>query len=157
MEIFSSGKIHCSGAPIAAVVAETPESARAAAAAVRVTYKNERAPVLTIRDALQEPGRVTTEGCGPVYSVGEVDIFDDEKLESALAAPVRVVRGEFEIGSQHHLHIETHTTLVRPMEDGMYEVHCATQWINMTQELIAKALAVPINMFEMKASKYMRY
>ena len=51
-EIFSTGRIHCSGQAIGLIVASTADQARAAAAAVIVTYANEQPPVLNIEDAL---------------------------------------------------------------------------------------------------------
>ncbi len=73
--------------------------------------------------------------------------------ESAFAEPVRVVSGEFEIGTQHHFHLETHTTLVRPIEDGQYEIYCATQWISQAQKTIAKALGIPLHNLDMKVRR----
>ncbi len=66
---------------------------------------------------------------------------------------MRIVKGEFEIGTQHHFHLENHTTLVRPIEDGQYEVHSATQWMNMTQKLLSKTLGIPLHMFDMKVRR----
>ncbi len=86
VEIFSSGKIHCSGQPVGLVVAETHELALRAADKVRIGYKNERKPVLTIREALKEPGRVTTDDCGPGFKVGEVDPFDEKLGEDQLSS-----------------------------------------------------------------------
>ena len=51
-EIFSSGKIYCSGQAIGLLVADTLEHARAAAKAVKVDYANAQPPILTIEDAL---------------------------------------------------------------------------------------------------------
>ncbi len=76
-ELFSTGRIRFAGQSIGVVVAETPDAALKAAKSVKVTYKNAKKPVLTIREALKEPGRVTRDSCGPERTVGDIDPFDE--------------------------------------------------------------------------------
>ena len=61
-----------------------------------------------------------------------------------------MVQGSFEVGSQHHFHLETHTCLVRPIEDGQFEVHSATQWITYVQKCVARALGIDNHAIDMK-------
>ena len=75
------------------------------------------------------------------------------------AGPLKVVQGEFEIGSQYHFHLEPHSCLVRPLEDGQYEVISATQTVYKVQATVAKALAMPENAFDLRyvLSDYVQY
>ena len=54
------------------------------------------------------------------------------------------VEGVFRSGSQAHMHMEPHVTLVIPKEDGL-TVYSATQWMGLVQGMIAKALNIPNN------------
>jgi xanthine dehydrogenase molybdopterin-binding subunit B len=51
--IFTSSKVFYAGQAVGVVVAESLGLARRAAAAVKITYKNRRKPILTIREAIQ--------------------------------------------------------------------------------------------------------
>lgn len=55
------------------------------------------------------------------------------------------MQGEFEVGSQYHFHMETQSCIVRPVENGGYEVRSATQWLGSVQDTVAKALGVDNN------------
>lgn len=55
------------------------------------------------------------------------------------------IKGEFEIGSQYHFHMELQSCVVRPKEDGEFELYSTTQWISLVQFTVAKALNVNEN------------
>ena len=69
------------------------------------------------------------------------------------AGPLKIVQGEFDIGSQYHFHLEPQSCLVRPVEDGQYEIISATQTVYKVQATVAKALAMPENAFDLRCSK----
>ena len=56
--IFSEGKIEYAGQALGVIVAESADLARRAALAVKISYKNREKPVLTIKEAIQEPTRI---------------------------------------------------------------------------------------------------
>ena len=60
-EIFSSGKIHYAGQTIGLVLADTRELALEAVKLVKVTYKNKKPLVTTLRDGMKDETRVTTK------------------------------------------------------------------------------------------------
>ena len=66
---------------------------------------------------------------------------------------VATVSGEFEVGSQYHFHMETQRCLVRPREEGEYDVLSAKQWIGQTQLVVAKALGIPMNKINMRVRR----
>ena len=53
-ELFCSGKVQYAGQPVGFIVADTAELARAAAAKVRITYKNHKQPVVDIKEAMKD-------------------------------------------------------------------------------------------------------
>ena len=133
-EIFSSGKIHYAGQSVGLIVAETREIALEAARKVVIEYVNKGSIVVDMEKAMEDPANISvasdTTEYGPV----------DSNMESA----ARIVEGRFKMGSQYHFHLETHNCIVTPVEDG-FNLTIPTQSANDTQEVVAKALNVPIN------------
>lgn len=64
----------------------------------------------------------------------------------------QVVQGHFELGGQYHYTMETLSTVVIPIEDGL-EVYAATQWIDLTQIAIAACLNIPNNTVNMNVRR----
>jgi xanthine dehydrogenase/oxidase len=58
-------------------------------------------------------------------------------MESA----ARVVEGRFKMGSQYHFHMETHTCIVSPTEDG-FDLMIPFQYVTA---VVAKALNITVN------------
>ena len=82
-------QIHYAGQAIGLIVASTPETARYAATKVRVTYKDEQRPVLSIREAVrireEAIAKAVKEGKGeaeakageePVLAFGSCDLYE---------------------------------------------------------------------------------
>ena len=56
-----------------------------------------------------------------------------------LAKSATIVEGEFEIGNQYHVYMETLSSLCIPTEDGM-EVYCTSQDVTAVQSAVASCL-----------------
>ena len=52
------------------------------------------------------------------------------------------VSGKFAIGGQLHFHLETHSTICKPNEEGGLDVTCSTQYIDSVQRTIATTLGI---------------
>lgn len=50
-----------------------------------------------------------------------------------------LIEGEFEIGTQYHMYMETLIAACAPVEDGM-DVYCATQDQDAVQNAVARCL-----------------
>ena len=61
-----------------------------------------------------------------------------KKLDG-LAKSETIVEGEFEIGSQYHMYMETLVAACAPTEDGI-DVYSATQDIDAVQGMVATCL-----------------
>ena len=59
---------------------------------------------------------------------------------------------EVELGSQYHNFMETHTHVVRPIENGEFEVYPATQWMHSITVFLSQALNIPAHKFDIKVS-----
>lgn len=119
------------GQPLAWVLADTLEQARAAAAAVRVELR-ELPAILTMRDAL---------AASSFHSEAHAIVEGDP--EAALASAPRVLAGELELGAQDHFYLETHAALACFDEAGLPLVHSSTQHPSETQLIVARVLGRP--------------
>ncbi|MBV0891083.1 xanthine dehydrogenase molybdopterin binding subunit [Paracoccus sp. Z118] len=122
------------GQPIFAVIAETRDQARRAAALARVEY--EELPFvldpIAARDsggALVQPGMTLRRG----------------EPEAALADAPRRIDGRFVIGGQDHFYLEGQIALAIPGEDEEVTIFTSTQHPTEVQHMVAHALGVPAN------------
>jgi CO/xanthine dehydrogenase Mo-binding subunit len=113
------------GDRVAAVVAQSPEAAEAAAARLGVTYED--LPAI-LDPALAESIAETA------FSLGDV--------ERAFAAAAVVVASRVSTPKTHHVAIETHVTLAAPAEGGRVTVWSPCQSVFAVQAVVAKALGV---------------
>jgi xanthine dehydrogenase large subunit len=113
--------------PVAWVLAETLEAARAGAERVRTDYR-ELTPILTIQEAIA----AESFHSGPLrIRRGEVP-----------AAPFHV-KGELAIGGQEHFYLETQCAIARLDDSGGILVDSSTQHPTEGQEVIARVLGIP--------------
>ena len=134
-KLFASNHIHHAGQAVGLIIAKTRDNAIKAAKLVKVRYINVKKPILSIKEALEanEPERISSERCGGPKTEGDV--------EAELSAGKESVKGEFEIGSQYHFHLETQTCIVTPEEDGV-RVTSTTQYMDAVQKIVAGALGI---------------
>ncbi|MGX1680614.1 xanthine dehydrogenase family protein molybdopterin-binding subunit [Streptomyces althioticus] len=96
--VFQHDRVPHAGWPVALVVAETPEQARAAADALTVTYEQEPHDVALSAD---RPDAYAADGHMP----GTTEKGD---LEAELAASAHVVDAEYTTPEEHHAMMEPH-------------------------------------------------
>ncbi|XP_050550159.1 uncharacterized protein LOC118267487 [Spodoptera frugiperda] len=118
------------GQPIAILVAETEKLAETLAKKVKVTYKNVSSapPVLTIDDAKKDSKRYV--GGGP--SIERVTRGNKT---------TKIIKGIYNIEAQYPYYIEPITCVVVPVDDKL-EVFDSTQWMDLTQNAIARSLGI---------------
>ena len=59
--IFTDAKVAYAGQAVGVIVAESADVARRASLAVKISYKNRKKPVLTIREAILDPSRIRSD------------------------------------------------------------------------------------------------
>lgn len=121
------------GQPVAWVLGEDLEAAKAGAAAVTV----EASPLpslVTVRDAIAAG---SYHGVQPVIDKGDV--------EGAFADATHVFTGEFEFAGQEHFYLETQASLAHVDENGQVFVQCSTQHPTETQDIVSHVLGIPAN------------
>ncbi|KAM4697844.1 aldehyde oxidase-like [Rhinophrynus dorsalis] len=133
--LFSEEKVECVGQIICAVVADTPEYAKQAAAKVKIEYENIEPAILTIQDSIKfnsffEPKRQIKHG----------------NAEEAFKTAEQILEGEVHLGGQEHFYLETNSVLVVPKgEENELDIYVSTQYPGGVQLSVSAALGVPTN------------
>jgi len=134
-DVLSTGKICFYGQVIGVIVAETEKLAIKAARKVKVTYKNQKKPVITIYDAMK--AAETSDEDVLVKEMGlRVGKCDDAKC-------AHEVKGKSYINNQEHFYLEPNSILVVPRGTEGYHIYAACQNPNKIQESVAAVLALP--------------
>ena len=120
------------GQPLFAVVADTREIARRAAAKVVVDYED--LPFVT--DALE-----AREADGPY--VTEPLTLERGDVDTGFAQAAHRIKGQMRIGGQDHMYLEGHIAFALPGEDEDVLVYSSTQHPSEAQQMVAQVLGVP--------------
>lgn len=119
------------GHPVVAIVGDSPEACRAAAARVEIDYEPLES-VLTLREAIERDSFHT-----------EVSAIRRGVAAEAISSAPRQLCGELEIGGQEHFYLETQAAWAEPGEDGAVTVHSSTQHPSEIQTIVARVLGAP--------------
>jgi xanthine dehydrogenase D subunit len=141
------------GEPVALVAADHPDTARQAAARIRVDY-DVWEPVTDARVALGHPtwnqvhdsaAEVTELSRESAHLHPEGNLVRHLKVRTGDPEPTAdvVVVGEYEVGMQDQAFLGPESGLAVPAEDGGVELYVATQWLHVDQRQICSALGLP--------------
>ena len=138
--ILCDGEIRFVGQPVFAVVAETRDQARRAAALAKKALNIEAAePVLTPRQAHEKAQYVVP----PMHLTRSVSGQDEAGIRAAIAAAPHRMTGSLDVGGQEQFYLEGQISYAIPREGGGMHIHCSTQHPSEMQFLVAHALGVP--------------
>ncbi|HHS82676.1 MAG TPA: xanthine dehydrogenase molybdopterin binding subunit, partial [Devosia sp.] len=129
--VLADKDIRFFGQPLFAVVAETRDQARRAAARARIEY-DAGEPVLDIGQALEAGGELVTEPL--TLSRGDVS--------AALSGAPRRISERMVIGGQDHFYLEGQIALAIPGEGEEMLVYSSTQHPAEVQHMVAHVLGV---------------
>ncbi len=131
--ILATDAVRYWGQPVAWIVADTADLARAAAE--RVAVETEPLPAILGIEAA-----VAAESFhGDLQRMGRGDV------ESALAAAPHRLEGRTSVGGQDHFYLETHASWARIDAEGHVHVVSSTQHPSETQMIVAHALGLRAN------------
>ncbi|HEY4445377.1 MAG TPA: xanthine dehydrogenase family protein molybdopterin-binding subunit [Steroidobacteraceae bacterium] len=130
LSLLQDDEVHYNGEPIAVVVAETWEQARAAAAVLDVRYNVLPAQLDFIRGDAHSPGKVNGEEADSVRGAASKDQGSPQ------------VNATYETPMEHHNPLEPHATLAF-WTDGRLTVFDSTQYIAGAQVTLSKVLGLP--------------
>nr|VFK68034.1 MAG: Aldehyde oxidase and xanthine dehydrogenase, a/b hammerhead domain [Candidatus Kentron sp. UNK]VFK73314.1 MAG: Aldehyde oxidase and xanthine dehydrogenase, a/b hammerhead domain [Candidatus Kentron sp. UNK] len=134
--LLATGKVVYVGQPIAIVVGESAEMARAAARMIETKFE----ALPAIFDARDAHARGQLIVPLRTFSLGNVD---DVWQECHVVA-----EGTAESGGQEHIYLETQRALAYPTESGGVKVMSSTQSPNAVQSVIARVLGIPMHRIE---------
>ncbi|MFI1016213.1 xanthine dehydrogenase family protein molybdopterin-binding subunit [Streptomyces sp. NPDC020965] len=147
--VLAHGKVRHHGEPVALVAADHPETARRAAARIRVDYAE--LPLITDEASATAPGAVLVHENRTDHYSGHVphpNILHRQPIVrgDATAAAARadvIVTGEYVFGMQDQAFLGPESGLAVPAEDGGVELYVATQWLHSDRRQIAPVLGLP--------------
>ncbi|MFI0780974.1 molybdopterin cofactor-binding domain-containing protein [Streptomyces sp. NPDC021212] len=127
------------GEAVALVAADHRETARRAAALVRVEYE--------VLHPLTDPAAALDEDAVRVHPEGNlvrrVPLLRGAAQHGRLPRAEVVVRGEYEIGMQDQAFLSPESGLAVPTADGGVDLHVASQWIHEDHAQVAASLGLP--------------
>ncbi|WP_327318637.1 xanthine dehydrogenase family protein molybdopterin-binding subunit [Streptomyces sp. NBC_01235] len=147
--VLAHGKVRHHGEPVAIVAADHPETARRAAAKIKVEYRE--LPVITDEASATAPDAILIHEGRDDHHSGHVPhpnilhrqpIIRGDATEAARRADV-VVKGEYTFGMQDQAFLGPESGLAVPEEDGGVHLYIATQWLHSDLRQIAPVLGLP--------------
>jgi CO/xanthine dehydrogenase Mo-binding subunit len=148
--VLAHEEVMYTGEPICAVVAETEEIAREAAALVVIEI-DEQEPLLDLEFALTPDAPVIKKWGTNTFTYDGMNRrqlrFGD--VDAGFAQADTIVEGSYSLSPIEHAPIETHCCVVKPEPDGRLTVHTNTQALYFTMDNTAIILQMPSNRLRM--------
>ncbi|MCF1598308.1 xanthine dehydrogenase family protein molybdopterin-binding subunit [Streptomyces muensis] len=156
--VLAHGKVRHHGEPVAIVAADHPETARRAAAKIKVDYRE--LPVITDEASATAPDAILVHDDRDDHHSRHVphpNIVHRQPIlrGDAAAAAERadfVVRGEYTFAMQDQAFLGPESGLAVPDDDGGVHLYIATQWLHSDLRQIAPVLGLPESKVRMTLS-----
>ena len=132
--VFPTDLIQFHGQPLFAVIAETRDIARRAAAKAKIDCE-------ALPHALDP---VEAQKAGYDYVTAPLKLERGD-VEPALQNASNRIKGRMRVGGQDHMYLEGHIAFAIPGEDDDVIVNCSTQHPSEAQHMVAHVLGVPSN------------
>ncbi|MFF1412291.1 xanthine dehydrogenase family protein molybdopterin-binding subunit [Streptomyces sp. NPDC058289] len=147
--VLAHGKVRHHGEPVALVAADHPETARRAAAKIKIEYRE--LPLVTDEASATAPDAVLVHENRDDHHSGHVphpNIVHRQPIVRGDAAAAReradvIVTGEYTFGMQDQAFLGPESGLAVPCEDGGVDLYVATQWLHSDLKQIAPVLGLP--------------
>lgn len=156
--VLAHGKVRHHGEPVAIVAADHPETARRAAAKIKVEYRE--LPVITDEASATAPDAILVHEGRDDHHIGHVphpNIVHRQPIvrgnaEEAAKKADFIVKGEYYFGMQDQAFLGPESGLAVPSEDGGVDLYVATQWLHSDLKQIAPVLGLPEDKVRMTLS-----
>lgn len=142
-KLMQDEKIVRWGDPVAMVVADTKDHARAAAAKVNVELEQLPEMMSYLEAVLPDADRVHPS-MDNIYSQQPVLKGDYENIPELIEEAAYSVEGSFYSSREPHLSIEGDTVQAYYDEDGKLCVHCKTMTLYFDRDDMAEAIGIPV-------------
>jgi xanthine dehydrogenase D subunit len=135
--VLAGDVVRHQGEAVAVVAADHPETARRAAALVRVDYE----PL----EPLTDPERALAPGAPAIHEGGNVTRHVRIRRGDQSARADIVVHGVYEVGMQDQAPLGPESGLAVPAAGGGVDLAVATQWLHADQRQVAACLGLPLD------------
>ncbi|MFE3139864.1 xanthine dehydrogenase family protein molybdopterin-binding subunit [Streptomyces scopuliridis] len=147
--VLAHGRVRHHGEPVALVAADHPETARRAAAKIRIDYAE--LPVVTDEASATAPDAPLIHENRDDHHIGHVphpNIVHRQPIvrgdaDAAAARADVIVSGDYVFGMQDQAFLGPESGLAVPAEDGGVDLYVATQWLHSDLRQIAPVLGLP--------------
>ncbi|KAG2534679.1 indole-3-acetaldehyde oxidase-like isoform X1 [Panicum virgatum] len=138
--LFADQLAEFAGQNIGVVIAETQSYAYIAAKQAVVEYSTEnlQPPILTIEDAIQHSSYFSTHPFLTPKPVGDYN-------QGMSGADHKILSAEVNLESQYYFYMETQVALAIPDEDNCITIYSSTQFLEITQNVVARCLGIPFH------------
>ena len=140
-ELLASTHVHFCGMPVALVIAETEEQARAAVKKIKM--ETDPLPVITDPREAKEKGALIIPP--RTFQLGDTTTAWDQCEY--------IFEGRTETTGQEHLYIETQGAYAVPQENGAIRIYSSTQGPTAVQRTAARVLNVAMNKIEVDTTR----
>lgn len=140
-ELLASSHVHFCGMPVALVIAESEEQARAAVKKIKIEI--EPLPVITDPREAKEKGEL----------IIPPRTFQTGDTNSAWKECEYIFEGSTETNGQEHLYIETQGAYAVPQENGAIRIYSSTQGPTAVQRTAARVLGIDMNKIEVDTTR----
>ncbi len=140
-ELLASSHVHFCGMPLALIIAESEETARAAVKKIKVAIKP--LPIITDPREAKEKGELIIPP--RTFRLGDTD--------KAWSACEYIFEGRSETNGQEHLYIETQGAYAVPQENGAIRIYSSTQGPTAVQRTAARVLDLSMNQIEVDTTR----
>jgi xanthine dehydrogenase large subunit len=139
--LFAQHEVDFCGMPVAFVVAESDEAARAAVKKIKITL--DPLPVITDPREAQTRGELIVPP--RTFSLGNI--------ETAWEECEYIFEGIAETNGQEHLYIETQGAYVVPQENGALKIYSSTQGPTAVQRASCRVTGLPMHLVEVDVTR----
>ncbi len=140
-ELLASAQVHFCGMPIALVIAETEEIARAAVKKIKAEI--ELLPVITDPREAKDKGELIIPP--RTFAIGDTNgVWKDCEY---------IFEGRTETNGQEHLYIETQGAYALPQENGSIKIFSSSQGPTAVQRTVARVLNIPMHQVEVDTTR----
>ncbi|MEV5974646.1 xanthine dehydrogenase subunit D [Streptomyces sp. NPDC051921] len=147
--VLAHGKVRHHGEPVALVAADHPETARRAAARIRIDYRE--LPVVTDEASATAADAVLVHedrDDAHIAHVPHPNVVHRQPIVRGDVAAAReradvIVEGDYTFGMQDQAFLGPESGLAVPSEDGGVDLYVATQWLHSDLRQIAPVLGLP--------------
>jgi xanthine dehydrogenase large subunit len=139
--LLADSDIHFIGQPIALVIGESSDIARAAVKLISIEVE-ELPAIYAAREAFRRGDLIAPPR---TFSLGDTKTAWD-KCD-------HIIEGRVDSGGQEHLYLETQASKVMPTEDGGIKLLSGTQSLTLVQQTVARVLDLPMHKIEVETKR----